>query len=96
MAEKGLSRVSRLTRGAVSKRTGMNIETIRYYERVGLMPVPPRGPGGHRLYDEKLLKRLTFIRRGRELGFTLEELRGLLRLVDGGDGCCHINCVTTV
>ena len=88
MAEKGLSRVSRLTRGAVSKRTGMNIETIRYYERVGLMPVPPRGPGGHRLYDEKLLKRLTFIRRGRELGFTLEELRGLLRLVDGGDYSC--------
>ena len=66
----------------------MNIETIRFYERVGLMPVPPRGPGGHRLYDEKLLKRLTFIRRGRELGFTLEELRGLLRLVDGGDYSC--------
>ncbi len=88
MAEKGLSRVSRLTRGAVSKRTGMNIETIRYYERAGLMPDPPRSPGGHRLYDEKLLKRLIFIRRGRELGFTLEEVRGLLRLVDGGDYSC--------
>ncbi len=60
MAEKGLSRVSRLTRGAVSKRTGMNIETIRYDERAGLMPEPPRSQGGHRLYDEKHLKRLTF------------------------------------
>ncbi len=88
MAENGLSRVSRLTRGAVSKRTGMNIETIRYYERAGLMPDPPRSPGGHRLYDEKLLMRLTFIRRGRELGVTLEEVRGLLRLVDGGDYSC--------
>ena len=57
MAEKGLSRVSRLTRGAVSKRTGMNIETIRYYERAGLMPDPARSPGGHRLYDEKRLGR---------------------------------------
>ena len=63
MAEKGLSRVSRMTRSAVSKRTGMNFETIRYYERAGLMPEPPRSEGGHRLYDEKHLKRLTFIRR---------------------------------
>ncbi len=47
MAEKGLSRVSRLTRGAASKRTGMNIETIRYHERAGLMPEPPRSQGGH-------------------------------------------------
>ncbi len=71
MAEKGLSRVSRLTRGAVSKRTGMNTQTIRHYKRVGLMPDPPRSPGGHRLYDEKLLKRLTFIRRGRKPMYTL-------------------------
>ncbi len=88
MAEKGLSRVSRLTRGAVSRRTGMNIETIRYYERAGIIPEPQRSQSGHRLYDEKHLKRLTFIRRGRELGFTLEEVRGLLRLVDGGDYSC--------
>ncbi len=71
MVEKGLSRESRLTRGAASKRTGMNIETIRYYERAGLMPEPPRSDGGHRLYDEKLLKRLTFIRRGRKPMYTL-------------------------
>ena len=71
MAEKGLSRVSRLTSGAVSKRTGIDIETIRYFRCVGLMPEPPRSPGDHRLYDEKLLKRLIFIRRGRKPMYTL-------------------------
>ncbi len=76
------------TIGALSKGTGCHIETIRYYERIGLMPKPPRSPGGHRLYEEDHLRRLTFIRRSRELGFTLEEVRGLLRLVDGGSYTC--------
>ena len=76
------------TIGALSKGTGCNIETIRYYERIGLMPKPSRSPGGHRLYEEDHLRRLTFIRRSRELGFTLEEVRGLLRLVDGGSYTC--------
>ncbi len=77
-----------LTIGGLSKGTGCNIETIRYYERIGLMPTPPRSQGGHRLYDEEHLKRLTFIRRSRELGFTLKEVRDLLRLVDGGSYTC--------
>ncbi len=76
------------TIGALSKGTSCHIETIRYYERIGLMPKPPRSPGGHRLYEEDHLRRLTFIRRSRELGFTLEEVRGLLRLVDGGSYTC--------
>ncbi len=76
------------TIGALSKGTGCNIETIRYYERIGLLPEPPRSPGGHRLYGEDHLRRLTFIRRSRELGFTLDEVRGLLRLVDGGSYTC--------
>ena len=76
------------TIGALSKGTGCNIETIRYYERIGLLPEPPRSPGGHRLYGEDHLRRLTFIRRSRELGFTLDEVRGLLRLVDGGEYTC--------
>lgn len=80
--------VSRLTRGRVSALTGCNIETVRYYERIGLMPPPPRSAGGHRLYDDGLLRRLNFIRRCRELGFSLEEVRGLLGLVDGGDYTC--------
>ncbi len=74
--------------GALSERTGAQIETLRYYEREGLMPDPPRTEGGHRLYDEGHLKRLTFIRRSRELGFSLDAVRGLLRLVDGGHYTC--------
>lgn len=81
-------RGGRLTIGELSKRTGCIIETIRYYERIGLMPEPPRTEGGHRSYDGDHLKRLTFIRRGRELGFTLQEVRDLLRLVDAGDYTC--------
>ena len=88
MAKKTRTRGQRLTRGVVAERSGVNIETVRYYERIGLLPEPPRSVGGHRLYNEDLLRRLNFIRRSRELGFTLDEIRGLLRLVDGGDYTC--------
>src|SRR3546814_908405 len=74
--------------GTLSGRTGVNIETIRYYERIGVMPKPPRSVGGQRVYDAGHLKRLAFIRRSRELGFSLDEIRALLRLVDGGDYPC--------
>ncbi len=73
---------------ALSKQSGCNIETIRYYERMGLMPRPTRSEGGHRLYGEAQGRRLGFIRRTRELGFTLDEVRTLLRLVDGGRYTC--------
>ena len=75
--------------GELSKRTGCVIETIRFYERIGIMPAPPRSPGGHRIYGEQDEKRLTFIRRGNELGFTLNEVRGMLGMVDGGDYSCE-------
>jgi MerR family transcriptional regulator, mercuric resistance operon regulatory protein len=74
--------------GALSARTGCNIETIRYYERIGLMPPAPRSGGGHRLYGDMQARRLGFIRRTRQLGFTLDEVRTLLRLVDGGRYTC--------
>jgi MerR family mercuric resistance operon transcriptional regulator len=77
-----------LTRGELAGRTDCNIETIRYYEQVGLLPPPPRSQGGHRLYGPDLVKRLTFIRRSRDLGFTIEEIHGLLRLVDGRNYTC--------
>ena len=84
-----------LTIGVLSKYTGCNIETIRYYERIGLLPSPPRSAGGHRLYGESHLKRLTFIRRGRELGFSLDDIRALLGLVDGGGyTCAEVKTVT--
>jgi len=77
-----------LTIGRLSRRAAVNIETVRYYERVGLLPSPPRTEGGHRLYGEPHVKRLTFVRRARELGFTLEEIRALLRLADERPPSC--------
>ncbi len=75
--------------GTLSEQTGVKIETIRYYEREGLMPAPPRTAGGHRSYTEDHLKRLTFIRRSRELGFSMKEVRDLLGLIDGGTYTCR-------
>src|SRR5215207_8444673 len=76
------------TIGKLSEGTGVHIETIRYYERIGLLPAPPRSEGGRRLYSTEHLARLIFLRRSRELGFSLEEIRTLLRLVEGGDYTC--------
>lgn len=80
--------VKGLQRSHLSKRTGCNIETIRYYENMGLMPEPPRSPKGYRLYDETHVQRLRFILRSRELGFVIEEIRGLLHLVDRKSQTC--------
>jgi MerR family mercuric resistance operon transcriptional regulator len=74
--------------GALSQRTGCNVETIRYYERIGLLPPAGRSEGGHRLYTDADARRLGFIRRTRQLGFTLDEVRTLLKLVDGGRYTC--------
>jgi MerR family mercuric resistance operon transcriptional regulator len=78
----------RLTIGSLSKGTGCNIETIRYYERIGLFSEPLRSEGGRRMYGSGHLKRLGFIRRARDLGFTIQEIRALLRLVDERDQPC--------
>lgn len=83
-----VERAAELTRGELALRTGCNIETIRYYEKAGLLPPPPRTQGGYRLYDHELLKRLSFVRRSRDLGFTIEEVRGLLRMADGNAYTC--------
>ncbi len=77
-----------LSSGALARQAGVNIETIRYYEKIELMPEPIRADNGYRVYGETGLKRLSFIRRCRELGFSLDEVRGLLGLVDGGDYTC--------
>ena len=73
--------------GELSRRTGCNIETIRYYERIGLMPAPPRR-GRYRSYGADDVGRLGFVRRARELGFTLDEVRALLGLAGGGHASC--------
>lgn len=84
-----------LQRAALARRTGCNLETIRYYEKIGMLRDPPRTVSGYRVYDEEHVARLRFILRARELGFTIEEIRGLLGLVDGGtQTCAEVKAVT--
>ncbi len=80
--------------GELSKRTGVHIETIRYYEKENLMISPPRSPGGRRQYDQPHIMRLSFIKRCRDLGFSLKEVRVLLGLVDGGYTCAQVQDIT--
>lgn len=75
-----------LRRADLARETGCNLETIRYYEGVGLLPQPMRTMAGHRTYGGADVQRLGFILRARELGFSLEDIRGLLGL---GDGALH-------
>ena len=82
------SRAEPLLIGKLADRTGVNVETIRYYERIGLLPPPPRTQGRHRAYDERHAQRLGFIRRGRELGFSLHDIRTLLELADDRNPAC--------
>ncbi len=70
----------KLTRGALAKRGQVNIETIRYYEREGLLPNPPRSPAGYRVFFEEDVRRVRFIKRTQELGFSLKEIKELLAL----------------
>ncbi len=69
-------------RGQVSKATGFNIETLRFYEKNGLIPTPKRTNGGYRLYTDDILSRLEFIKRAKNSGFTLDEIRYLLFIID--------------
>ncbi|VAX08437.1 Transcriptional regulator, MerR family [hydrothermal vent metagenome] len=77
------------TIGKLSKQAGCVVQTIRYYEKVGLLPKPHRSPRGHRLYNEDILNRLKFIIRTRQLGFNIKERRQFLELVDGGNYTCQ-------
>jgi MerR family mercuric resistance operon transcriptional regulator len=86
----------RLTIGSLARRAGSNVETVRYYERIGLLPEPPRSAGGHRLYGEEHARRLAFIRRSRELGFAVDEVRGLLAICDSGNFTCAEVKATTL
>ena len=79
---------SSLTRGDLARATGSNIETIRYYEKTGLLPDPPRSAAGYRIYSAAHATRLRFILRARELGFSMEDIRGLMGLDDGAAPTC--------
>ena len=80
-----------LTIGQVAKAVGIGVETVRFYEREGLFDPPPRRPSGYRQFPEDVIHRLRFIRRAKELGFSLKEIRDLLGLrLDSGATCADV------
>jgi len=74
--------------GQLSQQAQCKIDTVRYYEKIGLLGAPSRSPAGYRQYEELHVRRLSFIRRCRELGFSIEEIRKLLSLVDNNNVTC--------
>ena len=77
-----------ITRGELAKRTGVNAETIRYFERIGVLATPQRTEGGPRIYDQGHVRALGFIRRARGLGFTPDEVRAIIDLGGPGKATC--------
>lgn len=85
-----------LTIGHLARETGTKVETIRFYEKSGLLPAPSRTDGNYRSYDEAHRNRLSFIRRARELGFSLDQVRTLLTLSDErGQPCAAVDAIAT-
>ena len=86
---------SDLTIGKLSEFSGVNIETIRYYEKIGIIPKPSRSQSGYRLYNEEYIKNLTFVKRSRELGFSIKEIKSILTLVkDHSYSCSEVHGLT--
>jgi len=81
--------MAHLSIGELAKQTHTKVETIRYYERIGLLPAPVRTTGNYRSYDDVQLGRLSFVRRARDLGFSLDQVRELLDLADQRDRSCE-------
>jgi len=78
--QRSTHRISGLKTGELAKQAGVNVETLRFYEREGLLPEPPRRASGYREYPPDSVQRIRFIQRSKELGFTLREIKGLLEL----------------
>ena len=78
-----------VTIGSMARQAGCKVQTIRYYEQIGLMPSPARTAGNQRLYDVEHLRRLKFIRHSRQLGFSLDQTKMLLKLSDHPNAACH-------
>lgn len=87
--------MSDITIGRLSSATGVKIETIRYYEKIGIMPDPPRSAGKQRVYSPPHLARLNFIKRSRDLGFGLDAVRSMLGLNDKAPSCAEVHALTT-
>ena len=78
----------KLTIGKLASATGTKVETIRYYEQIGLLPAPARSAGNYRTYEGEHLRRLSFIRRARDLGFSIDQVRELMGLADRREQSC--------
>src|SRR5262245_44738397 len=90
------SRAEHIPIGELSRFSGVNIETIRYYERIKMLPAPQRSVSGRRLYGVTDMRMLAFIRRSRELGFSLNDIRALLRLgAPGRASCSEVKVIAT-
>ncbi|HLC02245.1 MAG TPA: heavy metal-responsive transcriptional regulator [Anaerolineales bacterium] len=76
--------------GELSERAGLPAQTVRYYERVGLLPKPERAPNGYRLYHQQDVQRLNFIRSARALDFSLDDIQEILDLRDRGSAPCRV------
>lgn len=86
-----------LTIGEVAKMVGVNIQTVRYYERQGLIPAPPRRESGYRQYPEEIVGYIRFIKRAQELGFSLREIAELLAMRLGpGTACADVKKLAKV
>ena len=82
---------SSMTRGLLARHAGIGVETVRYYESIGLLDEPRRTQAGYRLYEEGDLSRLRFIRRAKQLGFSLNDIRELIALrLDEGSDCSEV------
>lgn len=88
MAAGANERAESVAIGELSRLTGVHVETIRYYEKIYMLPAPPRTRGGRRVYGSSHMRMLAFIRRARELGFTLDEVRALLSLAGPDRNSC--------
>lgn len=85
----------RFTIGRLAKQAGVGIDTVRFYERRGLLPQPQRTASGYRLYSEDTINRIRFVRKAKQLGFTLDEIENLLKLQDQGGRKSEVKEITT-
>jgi len=86
---------TQLTIGRMAEQAGVGIDTVRFYERRGLLPEPRRTAAGYRLYGEDSINRIRFVRRAKRLGFTLDEIENLLKLQDQGGRKSEVKEITT-
>ena len=85
----------RFTIGRLAKQAGVGVDTVRFYERRGLLPQPQRTASGYRMYGEETISRIRFVRRAKRLGFTLDEIENLLKLQDEGGAKAEVKAITT-